>query len=888
MSIFEDPDDPGSGDGNGKCNGDDYTGPGTKDTQVQLVISLALGVSAFLAFCILRPRWKSLYAARKRHLDPSIGLPVLPDTFFGWMPALYNITDQQVLASAGLDAFVFLTFFKMAMKLFAVMFFFAAVVLEPINRHYIPDNKTDTASFQLFRQYPTLRNYGHARLFDNNDKDDDDTSFNDNMSYLWSYLVFTYFFTWLALYVMHKETFRVIRVRQDYLGTQSTITDRTFRLSGIPKDLRTEAAIKELVERLEIGKVESVTLCRNWKELDDLVEHRHKVLAQLEETWSVYIAQKPLLVPTAPPIEDSDVTTGRENGEPREGTDEEAAESDRLIGGGWDDPSGGGRARPQTRFWYGFLRLQSRKTDAIDYFSEKLRVLDEKIVAARKRKYDAADLAFVTMDSIAACQMAVQAVIDPHPGRLLTKPAPAPSDVVWRNTYAPRVKRRIRSWTVTVFVGLLTVVWLLPVAFLASVLSICTIRIALPSFADWLKDHEIARTLVQTGLPTIVVSLLNVAVPYLYDFLSYNQGMISQSEIALSTISKNFFFTFFNIFLIFTVFGAVTSIIDVLRNSLKDTTYIAYKLAGKLVELNIFYTNFIMLQGLGLFPFRLLEFGSVSLYPVYRLGAKTPRDFAQIVEPPKFYYGFYLPTALLVFILCLVYSVLPLGYLALGLGLAYFTLGYYTYKYQLLYAMDQPQHATGGAWRMICYRLLLGLVVFQLTMSGFLALQSAFTIALLVVPLLVATLWYSWSFRKQFEPLTRFISLRSIKQGEDVGAEAILDDDFGGGNGGQHERELLRRGSTVDEDREKGLRFVNPSLVVPLQQPWIYKDPPPPLAESEAGDDSPRDSDAPASEREYEPEFQRGLGGGRASRAGTSSNSSSSVSLGDTHIWRDT
>jgi hypothetical protein len=184
-------------------------------------------------------------------------------------------------------------------------------------------------------------------------------------------------------------------------------------------------------------------------------------------------------------------------------------------------------------------------------------------------------------------------------------------------------------------------------------------------------------------------------------------------------------------------------------------------------------------------------------------------------EPPMFYFGFYLPTALLIFILCLVYSTLPRGYLVLGFGVVYFTLGYYTYKYQLLYAMDQPQHATGGAWRIICYRIMLGLFVFQLTMSGYLALRSAYTVALLVVPLLIATVWYSFFYQKQFEPLTRFISLRSIKLGDEPSANAIVDEDLGGQGSGQEERDLLRRGSTIDEDREKGLRFVNPSLVLP-------------------------------------------------------------------------
>lgn len=37
-----------------RCNGSEYVQPGTKDIQVQLVISLALGISAFVIFCVSR------------------------------------------------------------------------------------------------------------------------------------------------------------------------------------------------------------------------------------------------------------------------------------------------------------------------------------------------------------------------------------------------------------------------------------------------------------------------------------------------------------------------------------------------------------------------------------------------------------------------------------------------------------------------------------------------------------------------------------------------------------------------------------------------------------------------------------------------------------------
>jgi calcium permeable stress-gated cation channel len=101
--------------------------------------------------------------------------------------------------------------------------------------------------------------------------------------------------------------------------------------------------------------------------------------------------------------------------------------------------------------------------------------------------------------------------------------------------------------------------------------------------------------------------------------------MISQGEVELSVISKNFFFTFFNLFIIFTITGTAANYYSLLRDTLKDTTKIAYLLATSLSGLAQFYVNLIVLQGIGLFPLRLLEFGNVALYPFGLIGAKTPR-----------------------------------------------------------------------------------------------------------------------------------------------------------------------------------------------------------------------------------------------------------------------
>ena len=242
--------------------------------------------------------------------------------------------------------------------------------------------------------------------------------------------------------------------------------------------------------------------------------------------------------------------------------------------------------------------------------------------------------------------MVVQARVDPEPMVLLSNLAPAPSDVVWPNTYLSRSSRMTRSWLITLLILVLSVFWALLSTPIAGLISIESIRAVWPQLADALESHPISKTLVSTGLPTLLVSLLNLAVPYLYYCkhilpdnawlvlidcfvgLATLQGMLSQSEVEISVISKNFFFTFFNLFLVFSCLGTGSLAFEDYKRfgeSLKDTRQIAFLLATSLQRMAQFYINLIILQGLGLFPFRLLEFGSVALYPVSLIGAKTPR-----------------------------------------------------------------------------------------------------------------------------------------------------------------------------------------------------------------------------------------------------------------------
>ncbi|POS83013.1 hypothetical protein EPUL_004734, partial [Erysiphe pulchra] len=826
---------------------------GQEQIYVQLTLSLALGLSALFGFCFLRPRWKSLYAARKCRSIPASTLPELPDSFLGWIPVLHSVTEDQVLETAGLDAYVFLAFFKMSIRLFSTIFFIAIAVLAPLNSHFdwLP-TLGDPKGHHNSSKINTFSNNHHKTVYTTIPLTTVVIAKKDDVpdpTYLWAYLVFTYVFTGLAIYFMTSQTKTIINVRQKYLGCQSSVTYRTFKLSGVPPELRTESKIRDLIDKFGIGRVESVSIARNWKNLDRLMDQRVKLLRKLEAVWTIYLTQKSrnenkLSENRSLYLQDS-IQTSQTEDEPLLNQGQNGTETDNC--------------RPKAKVYFGILSWRSREVDAIDLYGERLRCLDEKIISARNDQYPSTSTAFITMDSISACQIAVQALLDPSPLHLIAKPAPAPTDIVWQNIYLPRYNRMIRAWVITIFIIFLTIFWVVPVAALAGLLDICSIQRLLPKLAEILSSHDILKSLVQTGLPTLVVSLLNIGVPFLYDFLSNQQGMISQGDVELSLISKNFFFTFFNVFLTFTVAGTATKFWSTLQDSLKDTTFLALKLAGSVQQVAVFFTNFILLQGIGLIPFRLLEFGSVSLYPILRMYSRSPRDHWELMQPPVFKYGFYLPSAILVYILCIVYSILPAGYMVLFFGIIYFINSYYTYKYQLLYAMDHPQHATEGAWPIICYRILLGLCVFQIVMAGIIALKNQFYAASLVVPLIPFTIWYSYYFGRTYHPLMKFIALGSIQRKENTDVNNVEDINLIN----LEANDLVQRNDNFDEEREEESQYLNPNSTAPLVKPWITQ---------------PSELDENSIHIESEEALVTSI---------IRENSvASSLSLGDTHIWR--
>lgn len=865
IEINDDGDD--GDDNDGDDNGDRKhlrDPPASILVVTQLFIASLLGLSAVLAFSVMRCRFPNIYMARLNYLSVSnrkFMPPIINTTsLFNWIPIIYKITDQEVLQFAGLDAYVFLGFFKMCIKLLSVCLFFSFTIISPVRYYFTgkydqggdddddddDDDKNGgghtngthpSYSFDNFHQTNSLKT-PQTNLLSGFFESSDFFDPADFKTYLWVYVIFTYVFTLVTQYFLLKQTKDVIKYRQQVLGNQNSITDRTIRLSGIPPELRDERVLKTHIESLNIGKVSSIVICKEWKKLNLLFTKRQEVVGKLELYWSEYLGTKKKDVFNIRPFisssyaltssqepngnnhftdningnnsNDNESTIDLENNSYHDDSDfnntqdnfdrmnlnssisniyrnfntNNDHELERGYSDDYDDEDANNeqpsdttyandnsvlsnstsihttgssvhKSRPLERL--GWLGLYGTKVDAIDYYTKQLKIIDEEIQIARDRHYPATPTAFVTMDSVATAQMVAQAVLDPRVHFLITRLAPSPKDIIWENVTLPRKDRLIKVYYITIITGILCVAFILPVSYLATLLNLKTISTFWPDLGHFLKKNQWAQRFVTELLPVYLFTLLNFLIPYLYVWLSSKQGFVSYGEEELSVVSKNFFYVFVNMFLVFTMAGTASNYWGYLSDSKK----LALQLATSLRNLSSFYVDTIILQGFGMMPFKLLLIGQLIRFPYFKASCKTPRHYRDLYKPPLFNFGLQLPHPLLILIITLLYSVMSTK--ILSAGLAYFIIGYFVFKYQLLYSCNHPQHSTGKVWPIIFRRVVMGLLIFQLTVAGSLTLQNAYILAMALTPLPIFTIFFLWNFQKNYLPLSFFIALRAIK-----------------------------------------------------------------------------------------------------------------------------
>ncbi|GMM31900.1 Csc1 protein [Martiniozyma asiatica (nom. inval.)] len=753
--------------------------------RAQLYVCSVLGIISFLVFCFLRKRFPLLYGVRSFR---NRKISMLPATMFGWVYPLLQINDEQLLQVIGLDSYVFLCFFRMCIKILFILATLGVCILSPI-RYILTGSfdKDGNGNDTFINRMLVIAKKGSTP--------GDQT---EPISYLAWCTFFTYIFTGVIYWFLFKETAHIIRTRQKFLGSQRSLTDRTIFVRNIPELLRDERQLKLHIEALSVGKVDRISFVHDYSSLVKLFNKRIEIVEKLEIIFSRAYGLKVTLF----------------DADKEKGVQLKTNESCQLNKGDIlynplvsNDPFDiSNRKYPvipiDNKKRFGKLRWFGNKIDLVDYYSRKLIEIDEEINHCKNLdNFKIVPHAFITMDSVTDAQMAAQAVFSPKVFELTTELAPAPLDVNWNNLQTDKRKIFLKRNFIEVVIITFSILLIVPIRYITSLLNVNSIKKMWEEFGDYLIDHDTARAVVTGLVPTYLFTLINVILPYVISFLSNLQGLPSKGDVELNVIKKNFLYIFFNLFLVFTLFGTLSSY----KALLTDTTKIAPLLATSIKSLSLFYIDLILLQGLTMFPFKLLQIGDLFILfwkCIFNYKFRTPRMMRELIyKPSLFDLGLILPQHIMIFIITMIYS--PLSTKILVSGFVYFVFGFYTYKYQLVYSMIHPYHSTGKAWPIIFKRVCLGVFVLHLQMFGSLALEQAFVLAGLMLPLFPATLYALFFFDRNFKPLLHYIALDAIKtQGQSVDS---VDDELFEPVGGSTLTSLNRLMNSASIGKKKSL-----------------------------------------------------------------------------------
>ncbi|KAI6114009.1 hypothetical protein F5141DRAFT_1195070 [Pisolithus sp. B1] len=383
--------------------------------------------------------------------------------------------------------------------------------------------------------------------------------------------------------------------------------------------------------------------------------------------------------------------------------------------------------------------FRGKTVPAIDYYTAKLQLLTMLITQNRAKavdEYDPVSTAFVTFkdpkDARKACRYL--AVHPDNPLACLVTMAPQYEDIDWRRVMKATFRGElVKDWVVSLGVWAFTIFWLFPISLFVGLVSIQSIASFWPSLYNYLSDHPWQQDVIQSFLPTILVSLLTILVPLILLLIAKKAYTITTLSLIHDTIMICYYkFLIVNILVFFCVGVAVlqsflTSFHDFSESNILQTLADSFPSAGP------FYVGWLIFTTAIHSSLELVLFG-LPLFTYFSTRRQTaPRKRADGIRPRTFNYYYWLPNHLLIIHVCLLFAIL--NPLVVPFGLIYFTVETVVVKNQFLHVYAKNYECNGQILliRMVRYSLD-GLMFSQFVFLAYMAvLKKTVNLALAAV-----------------------------------------------------------------------------------------------------------------------------------------------------------
>ncbi|XP_076889013.1 hyperosmolality-gated Ca2+ permeable channel 1.7-like [Bidens hawaiensis] len=616
--------------------------------------------------------------------------------FLNWVPAALRMPEPELIDHAGLDSAVYIRIYLLGLKIFVPVALLAFGVLLPVN--YTGGN------FQTMSASMKDLTYGEIDKFSI-------SNVPPASKRLAAHILMAYVFTFWTCYVLYKEYKHVTDMRLHFLASQSRRPDQfTVLVRNVPSD--PDESVSEHVDHFfRVNHPDQYFLHKvvhNANKLAKMVEQKKDLQNRL-----IYYTNKHERKPTK---------------------------------------------RPTTKT--GFWALWGQKIDAIDYYTAEIEKLSKEELAERERVIDdpksVLPAAFVSFRSRWGAAVCAQTQQTRNPTRWLTDWAPEPRDIYWNNLAIPFVELNLRKLIMAVALFGLTFCFMIPIAIVQTLANIESIGKVLPFLKPLINTRSV-KSFIQGFLPGIVLKIFLLILPMILMEMSKIEGYVAFSALEARSAGKYHLFLLVNVF-----FGSIVTgtALQQLKEFLKQSASKIPETVGVSIPMKAtFFITYIMVDGWAGVAAEILRVGPLVIYHLKNVFlVKTEKDRDEAMDPGSLLWPITEPRLQLYFLLGLVYStVTPI---LLPFIIVFFAFAYLVFRHQVINVYHQKYESAASYWPGVHRRILIGLMISQITLLGLLSTKEATNSTPFLVALPILTLWFHRFCKNRFESAFRKFPLQ--------------------------------------------------------------------------------------------------------------------------------
>merc|ERR1719197_417930 len=216
--------------------------------------ALVVNVGGFLTMCaffmMVHRRYPLMFSD---NVLKGLAPRSIPETYFGWVEAAWNVTFEEIEKTAGLDAAMFMEFIRMALRLCAMIGVPMVLILCPLHYFAGHDAVGDRLS-EIGMGNIVEKHGGYA---------------------YWVHAVFVWFIVFVTMRVIFEFQGNFITKRYDWLLRMPAPRSRTVMVEGIPEEHCTDEGLRACFEKLfpdnsSGSRIETAYMVRKTRALEGL------------------------------------------------------------------------------------------------------------------------------------------------------------------------------------------------------------------------------------------------------------------------------------------------------------------------------------------------------------------------------------------------------------------------------------------------------------------------------------------------------------------------------------------------------------------------------------------------------------------------------------------